>query len=113
MPREEAKALFTLTKQHIVGTKQGNSKTNIILRITNNLKAKKNIGEEKLMLYYPILCVYTDVDCFFSCEQAGVCATFNAFQTRAMPCMCTLHCYFSAGVFPILVNFTEMEKLHC
>jgi len=34
------------------------------------------------MLYCPILCFYTDVDCF-SCEQARVCRTSNAFQTRA------------------------------
>jgi len=34
------------------------------------------------MLYYPILCFYTDVDCF-SCKQARVCRTLNAFQTHA------------------------------
>jgi len=36
------------------------------------------------MLYYPILhvCFYTVVDCF-SCEQARVCRTLYALQTRA------------------------------
>jgi len=36
------------------------------------------------MLYYPkdLLSFCTDVDCF-SCEQAHVCRTLNAFQTRA------------------------------
>jgi len=38
------------------------------------------------MLYYPIPCFYTDVhiglDCF-SCEQAHICRTLNAFQTHA------------------------------
>jgi len=38
-----------------------------------------------MFLYSPILCFYTDVDCF-SCEQTGVglCRTLglNAFQTR-------------------------------
>src|SRR6218665_3235999 len=34
------------------------------------------------MLYYPILCFYTDVDCF-SCEKARVGRPLNAFQTRA------------------------------
>jgi len=35
-----------------------------------------------LGLYYPVLCFYTDVDCF-SCEQARVYRTLNAFQTHA------------------------------
>jgi len=34
------------------------------------------------MLYYPILCFYTDVDCLLR-EQASVYRTLNVFQIRA------------------------------
>ena len=110
MPWEEAKAESTLIKHHIVGTKQGNSRTNVILRITDYLKTKKNIREVKLtgcVILSKTMCLHWRR--LFFRGTLGL----NAFQTRAMPCMCTLHCYFSNGVSPISVNFTKMEKLHC
>jgi len=51
MCQEEAKAQFTLTKHHIVGTKQGNLGTyvdDVGLQIIS--ETKKNIREENLML---------------------------------------------------------------
>ena len=45
---EEAKAQFTLTKHHTVGTKQGNSGTHVGLQII--WETKNNIREENLML---------------------------------------------------------------
>src|SRR6218665_3342374 len=74
------------TIHHIVSTKQSNSETQIGLQIIQEVK--KNIREENLrprptcMLYYPILCYYTDVD-FFSFEQARICRTVNVLQTHA------------------------------
>ena len=78
MSRQEAKAQFTLTKHDIVSTKQDNLGTHVGLQET-----KKNIREENLMLYYPILCFYSDVHIVFSCEHACICRTLNAFQTHA------------------------------
>ena len=74
---EEAKAQFTLTKHHIVSTKQGNLETHVELQIILK-EIKKNIREENLILFYPILCFYTDVDCFFVWTSMH-CRTLNAF----------------------------------
>jgi len=46
--RGEAKAQFTLTKHHIVSTKQGNPGTHVGSQITR--ETEKNIREENLML---------------------------------------------------------------
>src|SRR6218665_3242325 len=54
------------------------------------------------MLYYPILCFYTVVDCF-SCEQSHVCRTLNAFQKRA----CSLF-----TVRPIALEVSHLSKFY-
>src|SRR6218665_218268 len=58
------------------------------------------------MLHYPIIhvCFYTDVDCF-SCKQARVCRTLNAFQTRA----CSLFTVIAVEFFHLSKFYLDEE----
>src|SRR6218665_1040638 len=95
MHREEAKTQFTLTKHHIVNSKQGNSGTHVDLgptcRITNYLrKRKENYGRKSYVILTNMF-----LDCFL-CEQARVRRKLYAFQTRA----CSLFAVIAPEFFP-------------